>query len=176
LKTSFWTICLSWRKSILQSVVENGVGAPRINGQGGAGLGNLRSTLRGWIVTGQVRGFRLMTTRFPNSERLQETHSGKSLYPLFESPSRAHNCHYAPCTFYIRKGMLQRFIFVNLSGAVSRARGPIRRKHLRARHLEKRVSGLEEKRGFFLEGRGPDRTKAATGLAIRKGNVLKGEQ
>ena len=66
--------------------------------------------------------------------------------------------------------------FVNLSGAVSRARGPIRRKHLRARHLEKRVSGLEEKRGFFLEGRGPDRTKAATGLAIRKGNVLKRER
>ena len=31
LKTSFWTIFLSWRKSILQSVVENGVGAPRIN-------------------------------------------------------------------------------------------------------------------------------------------------
>jgi hypothetical protein len=27
---------------------------------------------------------------------------------------RAHNCHYEPCPFYARKGMLQRFIFVNL--------------------------------------------------------------
>jgi len=28
---------------------------------------------------------------------------------------RAHNWHYEPCTFYARKGMLQRFNFVNLS-------------------------------------------------------------
>ena len=28
---------------------------------------------------------------------------------------RAHNCYYGPCTFDARKGMLQRFIFVNFS-------------------------------------------------------------
>src|SRR6202043_3086917 len=37
-----------------------------------------------------------------------------ALWPL-PIENRAHNWHYGPCTFHARKGMLQRFIFVNLS-------------------------------------------------------------
>ena len=67
LKTSFWTICLSWKKSILQGVVENDVVAPRIDAvvrqvlvSALTGRVPARSAPSGWIVKGQVRGFGLI--------------------------------------------------------------------------------------------------------------------